>query len=316
MKGSCTSARCANTNWWSPGDRSAPARATPPMSPSSRFSNRRVRWLERTAPPAARRPVGRAPRTRGHPRAAHLGIGIPNLRQLHTQIGCPCAQSTCGQRTRESSLRAGAAAGYSLLLFWALRDTISQTFAYQGLGFRSPDPTGTSIAVALVVIVAILLPANIRRPSDFILWLFFVLCVAPATLLAQWIPILGVTESTWLGVHCSAAVVLARLIILAGPRNISPKLHLSIGPHLWLLLFAYSFLVYALLGLFNGLHLRYLSITDVYVAREGLSQTYTSLPLLGYLLPVQENIINPLLMARGIMRIAQDFSCLGRPGNC
>lgn len=58
-----------------------------------------------------------------------------------------------------------ATLAYSGVLLLSYRQRVSPLFAYEGLTYRTPDPTYLSVAVGLVTVTAAVLPRRLSRPK-------------------------------------------------------------------------------------------------------------------------------------------------------
>lgn len=203
--------------------------------------------------------------------------------------------------TRRQFRHAGSfvvgAAGYATVLYYSYKLKIAPLFAYSGLRFRPPTAIGHGAAVLLVAVVAACLPQRFRRPSDFSLWVFFVVAAAPAILLPQYMDTLEPTEATRLGFFVAAAVLVMRIVSLAprigawGGVLLSPRL-------VWSGLLGFALTSYAALAATSGLSFRWISLTRVYGVREDFALEIVA-PL-GYAVPWLLAVVNPALMARGL----------------
>lgn len=188
---------------------------------------------------------------------------------------------------------------YTTVLYYTYKYLVAPTYAYSGLAYREPDTFGYAIALILVVGLTLILPRRLTVASDFILWLLFIMVVAPSILICTYNPLISPEQATELGVVIAASFLLVRVFAKVRLGSLMPSLKLDSG-FLWILLAGYTTLVYVLLALFVGVRFQALSVTDVYGVRADYSQSVSTIPILGYLLPIQYSVINPLFMARGL----------------
>lgn len=188
----------------------------------------------------------------------------------------------------------------SLALHYAYRTQISPTFSYQGLRYRPPDTWGLITSTLLAVVTANALPRRITKPSHFVLWVVFIVAALPAILITQYADILSRDDSLLLAFNVSGTLIVARIVAAGAPERLVPNLQGGLGRHFWLVVGVYSVLVYALLVAFVGVHFRFLSFTDVYDVRSEFGEATVGIPAIGYLLPLQYNVINPILILRGL----------------
>lgn len=191
---------------------------------------------------------------------------------------------------------------YVLLLQYAYVTFTAPTFSYLGFTARdSVDLLAYGSAILLTIVIALVLPSRVRKPSDFMLWSFYVLAVAPTMTLSHYADIITVASAVWLTGAVGFLFLSAVFLV-----NIGPKFTLRIEgfpPRLaWGIIAAFSAATYAVLGATTGLQLRLVGLTDVQDVRFGYREMTASVGALGYLLTLQAYVINPLVMARGLYR--------------
>lgn len=189
---------------------------------------------------------------------------------------------------------------FAVALYYAYKTEISPIYSYQGLSYRPPDPVNLVLSGGIAVVAALCLPGTIKHPSHFILWVVFIVAALPAILISQYLTILNPDEATILGVHVASSLGLCRLAAANGPRRLITFSSNFLHEHFWLLVAVFSLGIYTVLVSFVGVHVRYLSFADVYDVRSEFGRSTLNLPIIGYLLPVQYNVLNPMLIAKGI----------------
>lgn len=196
-------------------------------------------------------------------------------------------------------LIAAAVLIYSTTLLFAYRFEVSPSFSYLGLTYRAPDPIAYTVAVLLTMLVAIILPRRIVRASDFLQWMMFLVAGAPTILLPQYLDELPVGESTRLGLVVAGCMVLTRFgastKVTLGRLRPAPNL----ARQAWLVMAAISLGVYGYVFATTGIPTEWVSITDPYDVRSEFTAATTG-TIIGYLLPFQSNVINPIAITRGI----------------
>lgn len=199
-------------------------------------------------------------------------------------------------------LRRGVAVGlFATALYYTYKLKVSPEFSYSGLTYRAPDPASYLTMVGAVLLIAVAMPARLQRVSDFILWTFFVLGVAPSMLIPQYAQTLQPAQSTITGFAVGAAFLFALLLMKVLPARISglrPK-RIQNGVNFWFALSVISLTTYAYMMATTGLNLRFLSLSNVYDVRTEFAAA-TAGGALAYLVPLQANIINPIFFARGV----------------
>lgn len=168
------------------------------------------------------------------------------------------------------------------------------------LANRSPDRLLYAAVLALTVLSSLILPKRLERPSDLALWIVQLTAGLPAVICAQLLTLLTPLEGFVFAVHVLGALAVARGLTLAGPR-ITLGIHLHrTARHLWIALVAYAIVIYALLIGGAGARPTFNGILDVYDLRNEFDARVATIPLMGYLLPLLHNVVNPVLVARGV----------------
>jgi hypothetical protein len=189
---------------------------------------------------------------------------------------------------------------YATLLHWTYENRISPAFSQNGLRYRDPDLGLYAVALILVIFVGCFLPLRLRKPSDFVVWVLYVMTCVPSILVTQYAKVITPEASTELGLVIATSFLLIILLADRGPGVALPRLH--VPAHIvWLALILISAVVYGYMLYVTGLSLRFMSLTGVQSTRYAFQDTITaSGAALAYLIGVQGNVINPLFMARGM----------------
>jgi len=206
-----------------------------------------------------------------------------------------------------STLRTGywaiavATVAYLELLRWVYRTTIAPEFSYLRYTYREPDPTYYGIAVAMIVVLAAVLPRRITQPSHFISWVLFVVAVAPSIVVPQYSEVLSRPDAFEVAIWVAlsfvpvAAFGTRRLV-----REMLPRFTVS-PPAFWTSISVISVAVYVYVIASVGITFDLPSLDDVYGVRSEYQQVEdTGSALLAYATPLIANVINPLIIARGL----------------
>lgn len=206
---------------------------------------------------------------------------------------------------RPSGVRRALALLFSLLLFAVVLHLtyeykIAPVFSYLGYRYRTPDVLNYSSAFLMTTIVTFLLPRRLKLPSDVVLWILLLMAYVPSTLLPQYADIISEQDALRLAVVTSCSFAAVVLTAHRGPlqrdiRQLVPPrvVFVSLG--------LVSLVVYVYMFYTTGLSFRYLSLTDIRDVRFGYRDTLAaSGATLPYLVGAQGNIINPILIVRGI----------------
>jgi hypothetical protein len=202
---------------------------------------------------------------------------------------------------------------YALALHWVYESAIQPTFFYTGLLYVRPDGAALFFSWVVATLTAQALPRRLTRPSAIVLWILYVVTVAPTVLMGPYLGVLGTWEAVGVGAGFGAALALASLAV--GRQRITRPLLPAVSPtSLWLILGCFSAFVYVYVALTAGISFRFLSLVDVYDVRDDYNEARSGGALLGYLVPTQANVVNPLIIARGIYSRRWGIVALGVVG--
>jgi hypothetical protein len=190
--------------------------------------------------------------------------------------------------------------GYVAILQYAYVEQIAPVFTYLQYGYRTPDPVGYGVAVALAVGLALMMPRRITYPSHFIVWVLFIIAIVPSLVVPQWAPALSRGEALelalWVAACFGLVVGIGTRQLLRGfvPRYpLRPATFWLVIAGLFVGLNAYALRV-------AGLNLTLPSLDNVYGVRGEFRVLTTDNPQLGYVVPLLTSLINPAMMARGL----------------
>jgi hypothetical protein len=192
---------------------------------------------------------------------------------------------------------------FATAIYYTYKLKVAPLFAYSGLTYRPPNFMFYLLAILATILVALVLPRRIRRVSDFILWTLFVVGVAPSMLLAQYSKTLRPTDALVMALAIAGTMIMVSLLTRVAPRGRLPVKRLQKGIDFWAILLVFSGAIYTYLVMTTGMQLRLLSLTEVYKVRADFYLLSSGDVAVGYLLPVQANIVNPLFIARGIYSV-------------
>ncbi|MDR6864136.1 hypothetical protein [Phycicoccus sp. 3266] len=204
---------------------------------------------------------------------------------------------------------------YALILHWTYQHKIAPIFGYLGSRYREPDTASYALAGLMVLLLSFALPRHMRRPSDFVLWMLYVMVAIPAILVPQYADIISKDRSLAL-----AAVVTADFLLIAVLTRISPKVfrfRLLMRPSLlWAITVVISIGFYSYLSLTQGLHFSFAQdLSSVRDTRLDYRQQVAEQgALLGYLVRIQANAINPLFIIKGMYNRRWSLMAAGTVG--
>lgn len=187
---------------------------------------------------------------------------------------------------------------YAWTLHWAYSTLVAPKFAYLGYRYAPPSHDLVVITIAIATLLALLaLPARLGRPSSIMIWILYVVTVAPTILMAPYTSYLD--DGTALVLASTVAAVFAA-VALAQSRDPRPlPWHLS-SRTLWIAIAVFTIGTYLLLLFTQGLSVSALNLLDVYDVRAEYADEVRDVGILGYLVTTQANVVNPLIAARGI----------------
>lgn len=186
---------------------------------------------------------------------------------------------------------------FALLLHWVYANLVSPSFAYLGYRYREPSAETFGITIAFAVLVALVLPRRIERASSIVLWLLYALTLAPSILMSSYTPYLDDTAA----ILMSVVLALVFVAVTLGVRGEIRPYRISVSPtSFWLILAVFSLITYGLLAVTQGLSFRFISFFDVYDVREEYAANLEGVGILSYLVFTQANVVNPLMVARGV----------------
>lgn len=189
---------------------------------------------------------------------------------------------------------------HAALLQWVYLERVVPTFASLGNTGRTPNFTNYALAFAMAAAIGLALPRQLRQPSDFILWLYYILVITSSLLVPHYVAAITpgkALELTFVIAALSMAMVLAMrylpAVAIRGPRIAPQTVAIGVG--------AFTALAYAYLQFTVGLSLLAPDLGDVREIRFAWREEAAAAgPLLGYVVRILGNITNPLLIGAGV----------------
>jgi hypothetical protein len=181
-------------------------------------------------------------------------------------------------------------------------------------GFQSVASHGRAASGALLAIVpSFWIPIGLKRPSQVIYWLVYLLVVVPVCL----VPIYALRDQSS-GPLLFAGCIVAMFGLLGTIYRLPlmPMLRVNLEGYQFAgLLVLLSAVSYSLIIAAFGLHFRYVPLADVYVVRSQFEETlsHTSV-LVAYAVCWQMYVINPLLMTIGFTSRSSFPALIGLTG--
>jgi hypothetical protein len=188
---------------------------------------------------------------------------------------------------------------YGILLSLIYRGLIANYFGL-GYGLEPVDFFTNTFALIATGWIACILPRTAERPSDWLFWVLFLLCVVPILFVFPMVDDLGAfTHITFMA--CVVASLRLALFIAHLPnfaRSRPSDFRWKVPSSVSVLL---SFIILAGLFAFAGPP-GFVGFDDVYVQRAAFSTTVARLPGYGYFLSWIASAVAPTLIAVGFLR--------------
>lgn len=190
---------------------------------------------------------------------------------------------------------------YATIIHWTFQTEIAPVFNYLGARYRSPDLANYCFVGLALLLSCIVLPGRIDTPADLVLWVLFIVVGVPAALVPQYSDIIPVPDSLRLGLIVAAAFLAMGLAVHARPFFCS--IRISLPPQLiWACLAGISLITYTLVAATFGLSFVNFSFESARDIRLVYRTETAGGGVLGYLVRYQGSVINPFLVATGVLR--------------
>jgi hypothetical protein len=236
------------------------------------------------------------------------------------------ARRAAGALLARGGLTVLVTAAYALSLHWVYLHLVTEPFAYAGFTYRAATLQTTLATAGTTCLVALTLPPRPSRVSHVVLLVLFVVAVAPAMLMVAYTGYVRGADAVLatLAVGAGFAVATVGTSLLDGRaarvagaeatrsptgRAVSPttspttRRRLRPGTLAWVVCGVHSALTYGLMAATTGLSLHLVALDDVYDVRAAYKEeVLAGSGALGYLLSGQANVVNTLVIARGLSR--------------
>jgi hypothetical protein len=187
-------------------------------------------------------------------------------------------------------------------------------FGYLGYVYREPDRLWMLASFVLLLVVAAFLPYRPRKFSGYAAWFLYASLLVPVAT----VPLYGSSRAPddvfVFALFCAGIWIGIALITRSRFRIPMPIKEVGSGL-MWAVVATISLVTYVYIGSVFGITLNIMSVFDVYDTRlEYRDGVIPTVPLLGYLISNQGNVINPFLMAFGVIKKRWEFAVLGALG--
>ncbi|WIV45291.1 hypothetical protein [Glutamicibacter nicotianae] len=189
---------------------------------------------------------------------------------------------------------------YLAVLEYAYRDIVAPPFGYLGYIYSLPDKQWIALGIAQLTVLSLFMPRKISRGSDTIVWIIYVVVVVPISLVpyfeSQLAPVKVFGFSTFAAINLLFIARFSSTRILRKFVPIASKSSLAF----WSILLIFTIATYGYSFAIFGFRFEIMSMFEVASTRlEYRDEVAPTVPLLGYLVSNQGNVINPLLICIG-----------------
>lgn len=189
---------------------------------------------------------------------------------------------------------------YAVVMHWVYANLISPAYAYLGNRYSPASFEEHLITFLITLITAFTLPTRLNRPSSIMLWIIFTVAAVPTMFMSTYTSYLPGDRAIAFSALVGASVSIAAVMQTNTPRHFEFK-RLS-STSVLLVLIVFSVATYGLVIATQGLSLRFLSLLDVYDVRAEYAGEVSQVGILGYLVPIQTNVVNAYFFATGIIQ--------------
>lgn len=233
-----------------------------------------------------------------------------------TGVGGLMVAPTLGKDSAERRILAYLVLAVSLAAFvFALEFTyaafMAPRFGYLGYIYHNPDPWWMLATYLLLLATAAFLPYRTKQLSGFAVWFLYAAILVPVAIVPQFGSDRDPAGSFLFALYCAAIWVGVALAVRRLPGPLIP-IRQSGFRVLGAVVAVLSVITYVYVWSVFGITFNVVSVFDIYDTRILYRDvTVPTVPILGYLITNQGNVINPLLMAVGVVRNRWTLVVLG-----
>lgn len=190
---------------------------------------------------------------------------------------------------------------YALAMQYTYSGVIAPNFGYLGERARTPDPMAYSCGILAAATLSFTLPTRIHTLGNFSLWVLFAFMALPL-ILVPFFADLG-TDRQALTITAVTLVSFGALSLVVRDRQwtgvpVTPLTPLAF----WFGIGIFSLASHAYIFSISGFQIASISLTEVYDIRESYRETVgQSGPLFAYAVRLQGNVVNPLILTKGLL---------------
>lgn len=195
-----------------------------------------------------------------------------------------------------------ASIAYTILFHVVYVNVISPVFEYDGSIYAPTDELSVLIGGFAAVLPSLWLSTHLRRPSDVVLWIVYLIGYVPASLLLYYLEPRPVEELLQFTVVMAGSMaILSAMSHIHRPHWVVPIRFTARGFSTSLVLVALVVIGY--MSITTGLSLNLPGLLDVYDTRDAFGATVGDTGTgIAYVVVWAANVIAPLLMAIGLRR--------------
>jgi len=195
---------------------------------------------------------------------------------------------------------------------WSYVKWIAPVWGYLGPRHRSPNPFLLLLAYVLAVLLCLLSPLKLRRPSQVIYWILYFTVYIPGLLIPLFMQLDNEFTLLLLELSLTGGMLLIALSYRIRPANIRCY---PVNKKMFWTIFYICFVLMnvALLVVFKG-SLHFASLEEVYDVRAKASAVTQQNAGIGYISTLLGNVMNPFLIAYGLSIHRRKLVALGTLG--
>jgi hypothetical protein len=201
---------------------------------------------------------------------------------------------------------------YCVGFHYAYVNWVSPVWAYEGMTYTSPNLVLLALSYGLAMLMALVAPPHILKPSHAIFWVLFFMVYVPGIFVPLFIQL-----ETGILLLALQLCLTSGMLILALLSRI-PTLNLRRYPlkpeFFWGGFFVLYLIAYAtMIAVYHG-NMQFASMETMYSIRHDAGKVLQKNPATGYVSQMLANVMNPLLLAYGFERKKKRFWVLGMLG--
>lgn len=272
--------------------------------------------MQRTHKP----PLLRIPRCQRN-RLTPMGLSGGQARRSSAAVGradrlaeAPSASQQSGNRAFTFLVFAASLATFIVALEVVYAFFMAPRFSYLGYVYHDPDRAWMLASFLMLLAVSLFMPYRPERFSGYAVWFLYASLLVPVATVPLYGSARAPSDNFFFSAFCALVWVGISLAVRKPAGSYVPVARS--GAHaLWALVIILSAVTYAYLSDVFGITINIMSVFDIAETRLYYrDDVVPTVPLLGYLITNQGNVINPFLMAYGTLRKRWLLVALGAMG--